>query len=137
MQEQIQQKFRWIQRYQNTNMARVPKKSGLYAYGKIRDVCGLEKKRDIVYIGETNDLHRRLWEHTPNKEKNAALHKYLREEKGVICWYCPLENFSKSEIREIERLMIKEFKPKFCTQHNTETPNKKERQDVRAKKTKR
>ena len=122
MQERVEQEFKWKQKYRSASLALVPKKPGLYAYGKTDKVFGLEKKRNIVYVGLTDDLYRRLSEHAPSKEENSELRKYLHEEKNVICWYCILENLSKKEIRDIERLMIQKLKPRFCTQHNRKQP---------------
>ena len=119
-------KLRWTQKYRSTSMARVPEKPGLYAYGKVKKVFELERKRNIVYVGETKNLRRRLSEHRPNEEKNEKLRQYLREEKDVICWYCTLEGLSKKERRDIETQMIKALNPKFCTQHNTKPASKED-----------
>lgn len=109
--------MRWKQKYLSTNMTGVPDKPGLYAYGKVRTVCGLERSRNIVYVGQTDNLYRRLNQHLPGAERNSSLREYLRNEDNIFCWYCPLE-LTKKEIRQMEEQMIKSLKPKFNTQHS-------------------
>lgn len=109
----------------STTTAGVPKGPGLYAYGTVRKVRDLEVGRKIVYVGQTDNLHRRLDQHSPNKERNAQLKAYLRKERDIMCWYCPLE-LSKKEIRGLEKEMIESIKPRFNTQHNKPTTEEKE-----------
>lgn len=111
-------RLKWRQKYLSTTMSGVPDKPGLYAYGKVRAICDLEKSRSIVYVGQTDNLQRRLRQHLPRAEENRLLREYLRNEKNIICWYCPLDH-TKRERLELERQMIERFKPKFNSQHNS------------------
>lgn len=112
--------MRWRQKYLSTTTAGVPDKPGLYAYGTVRTVCGLERSRSIVYVGQTDNLRRRLNQHLPSVERNVNLRKYLRTEDNILCWYCFLD-LPKKEIRRLEQQMIKNLKPRFNAQHNPQS----------------
>ena len=109
-------RMKWRQKYLFAMKIGVPKKPGLYAYGTVKTVHDLEKSRSIVYVGKAKNLHQRINQHLPRVEGNPRLREYLRTEKDIICWYCPLDIPSK-EISQLEREMIKDLAPKFNTQH--------------------
>lgn len=67
-----------------------------------------------VYIGESDNLKRRLEQHLPANEQKPELRKYLRENPATVkCWYCPMDDASTSSRRKIEAELIRFFAPKF------------------------
>lgn len=117
--------IKWRCKHLRTTMARVPKSPGLYAYGTIEEVHGLEKSRKIIYVGQTDDLYRRLSEHSADREKNPQLRHYLQHTKDdVLCWYCPID-FPKKKRLEIEQEMIEYMAPSMNDKHNPQPTTKK------------
>ena len=100
-----------------TSLSRVPPTPGVYAYGHdAKELHGLEAERVYVYIGESDNLRRRLEQHLPANEQNDGLRKYLRENLSrVKCWYCAMDGVSASSRRKIEAELIQFFAPKFNT----------------------
>ena len=98
-----------------TSLSRVPPTPGIYAYGHdAKKLHGLEAERVYVYIGESDNLRRRLEQHLPANEQKPELRKYLRENLAAVkCWYCPMDGASISSRRKIEAELIRFFAPEF------------------------
>ena len=98
-----------------TSLSRVPPTPGIYAYGHdAKKLHGLEAGRVYVYIGESDNLKRRLEQHLPAKEQKLELRKYLRENLPIVkCWYCPMDGVPASLRRKMERELIQFFDPEF------------------------
>ena len=108
---------RWRSKRLTTSLSHVPATSGLYAYGHDNTTClGLGSDRTYAYIGETEDLRRRLRQHTPRTEAIIGLRKYFVENSSVVrCWYWPLDDVSESTRKRLEQQLIRVFKPIFNT----------------------
>lgn len=109
---------KWHEKYIISSCARVPPKPGVYLIGHVRKINGLERSRNYIYIGETNNLKRRLQEHSPIKEPKDELRDYIKKHLGDIkCWYCTLP---KAKAKEEQDFLIKELSPRFNIQLNTQ-----------------
>lgn len=107
--------MRWRCKAVTTSLSRVPTAPGIYAYGyDAKKLHGLDAERVYVYIGESDNLRRRLEQHLPANEPKSELRKYLRENLAVVkCWYCPMDGVPTSLRREMERELIQFFDPEF------------------------
>ena len=73
----------------------------------------LELRREYVYVGETNNLKRRLGEHLPTTEQNPDLRVHLRRNyESLICWYVPTD---ADQTREVQDELIRMIQPRFNT----------------------
>lgn len=103
--------FRWRFKFLSASNSGVPRVPGVYAIGHIDSYYGLELSRVYVYVGETNNLHRRLGEHLPDTEKNPDLRDYLRlNYAAALCWYAPIQ---AAAIKTIQDDLIRKLKPPF------------------------
>jgi len=86
---------------------------GVYVIGHCDTLHGLELKRAYVYVGETQNLQRRLNEHLPDTEQNAKLGDYIRRNFArAMCWYAPIKT---GKTKTIEDALIRELQPRFNT----------------------
>lgn len=109
----------WNSKILRTSLSHVPSVPGLYVIGRQKLFYNFEVKRKYVYIGQTNNLKKRLELHRPKTEQNIELRKYLQKYQDEIrCWYCPLVEISAEERLKLEQELIKHFRPKFNTQGN-------------------
>jgi len=112
----------WRSKRLTTSLSSVPPKPGLYAFGwDEKSRLGLNAQRRYVYIGQTDNLKRRLGQHLPNSETNLKLKEFLSEHrKQGRCWYCPLpESFSSLTSRlKFEKELIQFFGPEINIQQN-------------------
>ena len=112
--ENILNELRWRSKCVKTSLSHVPPKPGLYAFGLERFYCGLEVRRKYVYIGQTDNLKRRLEQHKISRQAKNDLKEFLRNfHNEARCWYCPLNNVSKQQRIKLETLLIKKIKPEF------------------------
>ena len=109
--------MRWRCKNITTSLSHVPTEPGLYAYGHdAKNLHGLDAGRIYVYVGESDNLRRRLKQHLPINEKNPQLQNYFRKYRSVAkCWYCVMTGVSAETRRGIEDELIKFFKPRFNT----------------------
>ena len=112
--QSINQTMRWRFKRINTSLSRVPTLPGLYAFGHDDRAChGLTANRVYVYIGETDNLKRRLGQHLPSNETNSGLRDYLRHNPLSTCWFCPMEGQSARTRKKLESELIQYFRPKY------------------------
>ena len=103
--------LRWRMKHVSSSNTNVPARPGLYAIGHDEACLGLEVGRVYVYIGMTENLRRRLEEHTPLNEQKSGLKKYLRTMGAEAkCWYAVADT---GELKESERVLIRKFRPRF------------------------
>ena len=107
----------WKCKSVHTSLSSVLAQPGLYAYGHDEMCHGLEASRVYVYIGETDNLKRRMIQHKPENEQNPELKKYLQDQQDAKCWYCVLSAPSDKNRKDIEKELIQRFEPKFNTNH--------------------
>lgn len=105
----------WRSKAVTTSLSKVPSTPGLYAYGhETKSLHGLAGGRLYVYIGESDNLKRRLEQHLPANEQNPRLQQYLRENRSIAkCWYCAMSDIPGSERKRLEEELIKFFAPQF------------------------
>jgi len=105
--------LRWREKRLSASSATVPDSPGVYAIGHREMYYGLEVRREYVYVGETNNLKRRLGEHLPETEQNPKLQAHLRRNyETLICWYAPTET---DQTRRVQDELIRMIRPLFNT----------------------
>ena len=67
----------------------IPEKSGIYIFLHEHKVFDLVLQRDVLYVGQTNDLKRRIKEHIA-QERNSELMKYNLS--SICCYYTKVNN---------------------------------------------
>lgn len=89
-----------------------PALPGIYVLGRAMRFEGLTIKHEFVYAGKTDNLLRRLSQHTRWTERNPGLADWLRSVKGEAwIWYTVVENVD--ELDELERAVIREILPVY------------------------
>ena len=105
--------LRWRHKHVSESNSSVPTSPGVYAIGNRDSLHGLELKRVYVYVGETQNLQRRLDEHLPETEENPGLRAYLRKNyTAAMCWYLPTE---ASQMKAVQNELIHKIQPQFNT----------------------
>ena len=105
---------KWRSKFVSSSNSHVPAQPGLYAIGHNQTCRGLEIGRVYVYVGRTDNLRRRLEEHSPDNEENPGLRNYLCRHIGQArCWYAVTD---KSELTKGERELILKLQPEFNRQ---------------------
>jgi len=105
--------MRWREKRLSASSLMVPESPGVYAIGYQEMYHDLELRRVYVYIGETNNLKRRLGEHLPETEQNQDLRVYLRRNyESLICWYVPTEI---DQTKSVQDDLIRRIQPRFNT----------------------
>jgi len=91
-------------RYNNTNVNRyAPSNGGVY-----RLIHNENEKFYPFYIGQSNDLKRRLLEHLSSSEPDVCIKRHLRD---YTCYFRFIEIASQSERDRVERQQIEEYNP--------------------------
>jgi hypothetical protein len=104
--------IRWRAKVITSTVSHVAPAPGLYVLGHVSTLCGLEIAREFIYAGRTDNMRRRLSEHTQFKERNRPLEEYLRtSRREIYVWYTT--DIPEPEISATEVLMIRTLKPKF------------------------
>ena len=96
----------WSNRYSYTEKnvkAHAPNKAGVY-----RLIYQKGDKYHPFYVGQSDDLKRRLLEHLSASEQNACIKRHLRE---YSCFFRFLEVSTQSERDRIEKEEIAKFDP--------------------------
>ena len=105
--------IRWRSKHLSASNSSVPTSPGVYAIGHHDSYHGLELRRTYVYVGETQNLQRRLEEHLPDTEQNPGLRSYLRRNyKAARCWFAPMDG---SCVKQVQDDLIGKVKPAFNT----------------------
>ena len=107
-------RIRWRAKSISSSNSHVPARPGVYAIGHSKAHLGLEMCRVYVYVGRTDNLRRRLGEHTPAEERNPGLKRYLLARHDAVCWFAAIDG-CKSEVVSIEADLIGAFKPRYNT----------------------
>ena len=119
--------MRWREKRLSASSSTVPDSPGVYAIGHREMYHDLELRRDYVYVGETNNLKRRLGEHLPETEQNPELRVHLRRNyESLICWYVPTE---ANQTRPVQDELIRMIRPRFNTVGLKDPPGRDECQE--------
>lgn len=111
--KEVKSPLRWRMKHVSSSNAHVPAQPGLYAIGHDETCLGLEVGRVYVYIGQTDNLRRRLEQHAPVKEKNPGLRKYLQANVGEAKYWFAIAD--KKDLTKMERQLIRRFTPQYNT----------------------
>jgi len=100
-----------------TTVSHIPACPGLYVIGHEEQTLGFACRRKIAYVGQSNNIRRRLGEHYPLTELNTKLRAYLRSnsERGKV-WYTT--DLEVKDLDEYERKLIRALKPTYNDKHN-------------------
>ena len=108
--------MKWRSKRVAPSNSTVPTTPGLYAIGRSDTLHKLEISRMYVYVGETEDLQRRLNEHQPGNEKNPRLQEYsANNDDDTICWFARVD---AAETRAVQDDLIYRLRPRFNTAAN-------------------
>ena len=103
--------WKWHEKRMSTSCSLVPKKAGLYVIGQVKYRYGLEKSRKFLYVGQSNNLWRRLKEHGPVEEQKKDLREHIQKNlENIKCWWCVMP---KNSLNEGEDLLIEVLDPKY------------------------
>ena len=80
----------------------VPKQAGVYM------LMYDSTKYYVFYVGQANNLERRLLEHLYDSEPDLCIKRHLREHTCYCMW---LEVSSQSERDKLEQALISKYKP--------------------------
>ena len=96
----------WSSRYSYTedNVRRYAPTSG----GVYRLINKSGEKHYVFYVGQSDNLERRLLEHLSASEPDACIRRHLRD---CSCFFRFIEVASQSERDRIEKARIEEYKP--------------------------
>ena len=97
----------WSKRYEYTRSGvqdNAPSTSGVY-----RLIYHLGESYYVFYVGQSEDLQKRLNDHLASSEENSCIKQHLREH---ACYFRYLEIDSASERDSIEQEQIDKFEPK-------------------------
>lgn len=78
-----------------SEIARVPEASGCYVVTNITD--------DVIYVGETKDLHRRIQEHLSDPRMTGPT------PLGLVSWFC-FGLWSCADISDVETRLLFDYK---------------------------
>ncbi len=102
----------WRMKHVASANSHLPASPGLYAIGHEETLLGLELQRTYVYIGKTQNMRRRLSEHTHLSELHPDLAGYLRRNRGLVrIWYTT--DIDPKDIDGFERRLIRDLNPEF------------------------
>lgn len=96
----------WSSRYNynSTDVNRyAPSNGGVY-----RLIHKRTEKFYVFYVGQSNNLKRRLLEHLSPSESDTCIKRHLRD---YTCYFRFIEIASQSERDKVERQQIQEYKP--------------------------
>ena len=98
--------------------ARIPNRSGIYAYGVVRQFAGLPCEIEWVYIGKGVNLRQRITQHDCRSESNPDLQRWLRNPPAnAELWFAEVPEGS---LIETESRLIATINPHFNTNHRTD-----------------
>jgi len=96
----------WTKRYEYTESnveTYTPSRGGVY-----RLIYHSGDKYYVFYVGQSEDLKRRLLEHLSSSEENTCIKRYLRD---FTCYFRYLEIDDKTERNKVEEQQISEYNP--------------------------
>ena len=89
---------------------------GVYVIGHRVALHAFEISRKCVYVGESNNLQRRLSEHLPDNEKNPELRDYIASNYDTaICWFARVDG---DKTKAVQDELISRLRPCFNTVGN-------------------
>ena len=86
-----------------------PNSSGVYFFGAVTRLMGLEIGVDPVYVGRSNNLKKRLAEHYRNQRDLEWRRQISSEQLLGVRWVV----LPRSEIENVEISLIRTLSPKF------------------------
>lgn len=96
----------WSNRYSYTE-TNVQKYASLIS-GVYRLIYKQGEKYYVFYVGQSNDLKRRLLEHLSSSETDSCIRRHLRDHN---CFFRFIEISSLEERNRVEREQIAEYSP--------------------------
>ena len=86
----------------------VPESKGVYAFCRVKRMCGMPFHIEVSYVGKATNLRRRFREHlSPLTEHNLGLFNTLQQ-SNIEFWYA-----EAPEIDQLEKSLISEINPPF------------------------
>lgn len=99
-----------------TSSARVPAAPGVYVLSELRTFEGLPTSLRHIYVGKSQNLRRRLDQHTMQTEVHRELREFMeRCHDDLWIWYTT--DLSSRGLSELEVIMIQDLSPRFNTVH--------------------
>ena len=102
-------KMPWRQvNYHPVYAPQLPKTAGVYAILRVKRTFGIPIALNVLYVGKSKNLQRRLTQHTdPYRQHNRHLNA-LQDKQGLEFWYVEV---GTGELDLLERQLIRELAP--------------------------
>ena len=94
-----------------------PAHTGVYVIGESTRLYDLPTRFRWVYVGVSNNVQRRLSEHTSRSEKNRLLRNWLASSMRVEVWYALTNTMNEAML--LEKALVSQLGPEFNTHHKT------------------
>ena len=107
----------WNLKRFTTSSTRVPPAPGVYVLSKLDTAEGLPVSWKHVYVGKSENLRRRLDQHTLQTEVHEELREYMGDHHHAL-WIWYTTNLLSRSLRDLEIALIKHLRPEFNRQHN-------------------
>ena len=99
-----------------TSTTQVPPVPGIYVLSQIRTTEGLPVSIRHLYIGKSQNLGRRLDQHTMRTEVQPELQRFMMAHHNTL-WVWYTTEIAPHSLNELEVLLIRDLHPKFNTHH--------------------
>ena len=104
-----------------TSTTQVPAISGIYVLSELRTTEGLPISWNHVYIGQSNNLRRRLDQHTMRTEVHAELYRFMEDHHNSL-WVWYTTDVEADALNDLEIALIRQLRPSFNRRHNPDQP---------------
>lgn len=106
----------WILKRLGTSVIGVPESSGVYVLTRLDTFAGLPVHLDHIYVGRSDNLQRRLTQHTPQTETHLELRDFLvSHQSSLWVWYTT--DLGPESARDLEVALIRHLRPRYNTVH--------------------
>jgi len=88
-------------------LSKIPTEAGVYELSVSSKIDYLNYRSNVVYIGSSKNLRKRIANYSGNKLKNSRLNKFIND-YDVFLRFCLTENYIL-----VEKRLLKNFKNKY------------------------
>ena len=119
----------WNLKRFSTSSTRVPASAGIYVLSQLHTVEGLPTSWRHVYVGKSENLRRRLDQHTMHTEVHSKLRDFMEtHHRALWIWYTT--NLLSYTLTNLEIALIRSLRPPFNRQHKPFDENKASKENI-------